>query len=242
MWIQENNFFKYNFEENKWIKLPAMKPVQYFPDLHVLDGYIYSVGAISFDEDLCTPFDYTMQRYNLSAQEWEEVIGEQCLRMDVMSSVLINGHILCKGVSCDENDEDAGENDVKYWAYQPGTDSWFKVECNDDPIFYYSKFGDMLHVFNNTCYLLSCTERYVNGKTEFWRKGFRLTCDFESEPATLHVIAEEVDQTELGAKCLYPYDFPKEDYLTFDKRKLGMSKEPNKGCVYNCSMDHNKDN
>ena len=60
-WIQENNFFKYSFEENRWIKLPAMKPVQVFPDLHVHDGYIYAVGATSFDADFCKAFDYTMQ-------------------------------------------------------------------------------------------------------------------------------------------------------------------------------------
>ena len=114
-WIQENNFFKYNFEENKWIKLPAMKPVQYFPDLHVLDGYIYAVGATTCDKGSCEPYDYTMQRYNLSTQEWEEVMSTQKLNMDVVSSVLIDGHILCKGLSCYDNDEDAGENDVKYW-------------------------------------------------------------------------------------------------------------------------------
>ena len=99
--------------------------------------------------------------------------------------------------------------------------------------------SNLLHVINDSCYLLSFMVASVNGKTKFWHKGFKLTCDFESKPATL--TAEEVDQTELGVKCLYPYNFPKEVYLTFDKRKLGMSKEPYKGCVYNCSMDHNKE-
>ena len=186
--------------------MPAMKPVQVFPNLHVHDGYIYAVGATSFDEDCCEAFDYTMQRYNLSTQEWEEVMSTQKLNMDVVSSVLIDGHILCKGVSCYDNDEDAGENDVKYWVYEPGTDSWFKVECSDDSIFYNDKYDDKLHVINNTCYLLSYHKTCVNGKKKNCCRACRLTCDFESEPAM--PTAEEVDPAELGAP--YPYYFPKE--------------------------------
>ena len=242
-WIQENNFFKYNFEENKWIKMPAMKPVQYFPDLHVLDGYIYAVGATDYDELSCDPLDYTMQRYNLSTHKWEEVMPEQGLRMNVMSSVLIDGHIMCKGVASYANDEDAGENDVKCYVYIPAcTDpniySWFKVECSDH--IFYDEFSDLLRTINDNCYLLSCKKTYINGENKLWRlcrQGRRLTCDFVSEPAML---TAEVDPTELGVECPYPFKFPKEVYLTFDKRKLGISKEPNKECFYCGLLDHSQ--
>ena len=120
--------------------------------------------------------------------------------MDVVSSVVIDGHTLCKGISCYDDDEDADENDVKYWVYEPGTDSWFKIECNDDPIFYNDKYDDKLHVINNTCYLLSYHKTCVNGKKKNCRKACRLTCDFESEHAML--TAEEVDPAELGVDCL----------------------------------------
>ena len=43
-WVQLNNFFRYDVNQDRWEILAPMKMIQYQPELFEIDGFIYAVG------------------------------------------------------------------------------------------------------------------------------------------------------------------------------------------------------
>ena len=218
-WIHENNFFKYDMEQNSWVTLPPME-IQHEPLLFESDGYIYSVGK---EHSECMRYkeeEYGIQKYSIAEKKWE---GIECNFEDssVVGCVLFRGCLLI--LMHDAYDPmDRGTH--TFGLYNTATDKWSKARWKKTPNAKQTREGPMIFMYKDNVYVI----RYFkvkNSKPRIMKAHiFRLECDFESKKPSV-TEAEEVDSKEaFGVDVNEIEKLNPRINFTFDKRKLGTSK------------------
>ncbi len=124
IWLERNNFCKFDLKSSKWTVLTPMQNLiqDCYLRLHKFGDYLYALGlGINDMMD-----EYLVQRFNLVTKKWEESItvsmpGENWLLED---HAVVEGHILFTSFTYDDDD------DIQYafLAYNPTSNIIFKVD------------------------------------------------------------------------------------------------------------------
>ncbi|XP_072025718.1 kelch-like protein 15 isoform X3 [Amphiura filiformis] len=205
--IPEKHFLKYNFETNKWTVLPSMLRNHYIPELVELDGYIYAISGTSYRE-----YSDSVERFSIVNEEWE-MVSPLITSLSRVCGLSCNGCIFVTG-------KDGYED--KCMMYKPTENIWIPavVILKDSlpkevqsPLFNIKWF--VVHENECYCYRTANFERYMK------RQVHRVICNVESEVPSI-TLADPVDAEETFG-MYFEHFWPRPEYVTFDKCKLGWS-------------------
>ena len=199
-------------ETNEWCVLQPMLETHCEPVLVELDGYIYAIGNTdSRDEQLSSN---KVERYSIASGEWQVCAPLIQVIVTKVRALACNGRIFVIGIDIEK---DAIEVPT-YMVYNPLSNEWIGgnvIKNFADLDSTYSTFR-WFGLYQNVWYLLRLD----------YKLGYlvhRVTCNLESDKPTITIGPPVDDLAHFGSQGNPP------QYLTFDKRKLGMQKcdDPN---------------
>ena len=207
-WLTQNNFFRYDQENNVWILLPPMPILLYDPIMEKVDEYIYLIGAEDDNFESIT----SMLRYSIPDKTWTVEVED--LHFCATNAHVFQGHIIVKGDIkvqgpnlSNHPSNHGGFNVSQVGLYKPSQRSWsFVAIDNSDTVDIESYFI----VRKDICYMVT--------KDKDKTQCNRVICDFGSDKPSM-VTSEVVDYEDLEAYECHSLRF------TFDKRKVGLKKK-----------------
>ncbi len=211
IWLEHNNFCKFDLKSNKWTILTPMKNLvdDYRLRLHKFDDYLYALGHGIHD----VLDDYLIQRYNLVTDTWEDHItvnmpGEN---LSLQYHAVVDGHILFTGFKFDDD----GDMQDVFLAYNPTSNTIFKVDNKTTDTSIDITFMDFEVDESGRCFLFGP----LHGRNQ--ERMYRVYTDITSDHPSL-TLELQGDRTKTNHWNRKDSERPS---LTFDKRKLKMAKE-----------------
>ena len=139
--------------------------------------------------------------------------------------IFLGKYLLCKGWTYGED-----EDELKFGMFDATKNSWAKVRCNMTN--HRGDFSMKIFSYNDECFFQ--VFNLANEKVTT----YRVRCDFDSKVPTITIAKRMSTKSVLSMGNPEVETLMRKQILTFDKHKLGMSKDPLKCTCHRSSEPH----